>query len=148
MVTFMTSWVVTSILKGQFWRCMSKHTKRQVKWILFSNIRFAIMFGTAVCVISYRVTYLGFCALIKWGINCHFLYPYVRWGFKTLCCTYLSESNASIPLPQHPRRGTTLTGRSRSHSSRSYFSKFEIRIKNLLITAAQSSLHVSWLVVP
>ena len=42
--------VITSIPNGHFWRCMSKHMKRQVKWILFSKMLFIIIFVT-VCLL-------------------------------------------------------------------------------------------------
>ena len=32
--------VVTRIINGHFWRCMSKHTKRQVKWFCFPTCGF------------------------------------------------------------------------------------------------------------
>jgi len=35
----------------QCWRWMSEHAKRQVKRTLFSNMRFSVMFITAVCVL-------------------------------------------------------------------------------------------------
>ena len=39
--------------KHQCWRCMSEHAKRQVKWTLFSNMRFSVMLITAVCVLFF-----------------------------------------------------------------------------------------------